>query len=115
MSTSKQRNPVKERFWRRTVRQWQKSGLSVRAFCSQEGLSEPSLYAWRRTLKQRDAEAMALVPVRVVSEPEPAAADPADAVGLELVLGGGRRVRIGPTFDPVTLQRLLRVLEEGQP
>ena len=60
MSTNKQRSISKEQFWRRMVRQWRGSGLSVRAFCEEHGLSEPSFYAWRRTLAARDAAAVEL-------------------------------------------------------
>ena len=52
-----QRDLAKERFWRRMVRRWQGSGLTVRVFCNRFALSEPSFYAWRRILTQRDREA----------------------------------------------------------
>ena len=35
-------------------------GLTVRAFCQQERLSEASFYAWRRTILDRNAEAEAI-------------------------------------------------------
>src|SRR5437763_1955861 len=69
MSRGKPRDPRKERFWRRMVQQWQRSGLSVRAFCEQHDLSPPSFYAWRRTLADRDAQAIAFVPVEVSPPP----------------------------------------------
>lgn len=113
MSTSKRNDSAKERFWRRELRQWRQSGLSVRAYCEQHGLAEPSFYAWRRTLAER--EAVSFVPVRVVPpDDEAVAAGPATAGGLELVLTGGRTLRIGLNFDAATLQRLLALLEEGQ-
>jgi hypothetical protein len=114
MSANKQRDGAKERIWRRVLRHWRKSGLSVRAYGSAEGLSEASFYAWRRTLNDRDAEPMGFVPVSVV----PAAAVPSregSQGGLELVLGSGRLLRVLPGFDAATLQRLLVLLEEGQP
>jgi transposase-like protein len=113
MSTRKQRDPSKEQFWRRMLRQWRSSGQSVRAFCGAHGLSEPSFYSWRRILPQRDAQPPAFVPVQVVAEPSAADRDAAD--GLELVLGRGRVLRIGSAFDAATLRRLLVLLEEGQP
>jgi hypothetical protein len=115
MSRGKPRDPSKERFWRRMVQQWRRSGLSVRAFCKQHGLSQPSFYAWRRTLAAREAALPAFVPVEVL--PEPRALFPSDsaACGLELLLAGGRLLRIGPGFDGPTLRRLLAVLEEGRP
>jgi transposase-like protein len=98
------------------VRQWRRSGQTARAFCAEHDLSEPSFYAWRRTLAERDAEAVHFVPVQVVPEraSAPAAADQV-SVGLELVLDGHRVLRIGPGFDAATLQRLLPLLEEGRP
>jgi transposase len=111
MSTRNQRSGGKERFWRTIVRQWRRSGLSVRDFCQEHGVAEPSFYAWRRTLAERDASAIAFVPVKVVPERASAQA----SVGLELVLGGGRVLRIGPGFDAATLQRVLPLLEEGRP
>ena len=124
MSTNNQRSRSKERFWRRMVRRCRRSGLSVRAFCEEQGLSEPNFYAWRRLLAERDAAAVRFVPVQVSPEPSsPAvtesAAGATAALGaagaLELVLGPGRRLRVGPGFDGPTLQRLLALLEEGRP
>jgi hypothetical protein len=114
MSTNHRGKGSKERFWRSMVRQCRQSGLSVSAFCEEQGLSQPSFYWWRRTLAERDAQAVDFVPVRLASEPEPGQAD-ASASGLELVLGGGRRLRIAAGFDAATLQRLLAVLEEDRP
>jgi hypothetical protein len=117
MSTDNQRcasKESKERFWRTRVRQWRGSGLSVRAYCAEQGLSEPSFYAWRRTLTERDAAAVRFVPVQVTPEPQTTTADHATGA-VELVLGAGRRLRIGPGFDGPTLTRLLALLEEGRP
>src|SRR3954453_15115456 len=50
------RDHGKEQFWRRMVRLWRQSELSARAFCAEHGLAEPSFYAWRRILVQRDLE-----------------------------------------------------------
>lgn len=113
MSTINPRRSSKERFWRRMLRQWRRSGLSVRDFCAQQELAGASLYAWRRTIARRDAEAVPFVPVRVVADPKAGAAPDGPSSGLELVVGG-RRVRIAPGFDAPTLQRLLVLLEEGQ-
>ncbi len=44
-----------EAFWRGVLKRHAKGGHSVRAFCRQKQLSEPSCYAWRRTIQERDA------------------------------------------------------------
>lgn len=120
------RDRGKERFWRRMVREWRRSGLSVRAFCAEHGLAEPSFYSWRRSIAERDlhgdqrATASArtvgndgaddrplFVPLRVV----PAAA----GMAFEVVLGQGRVVRVPAHFDPAALRQLLAILEEERP
>jgi hypothetical protein len=78
-------------------------------------LSPARFYAWRRTLARRDAQAVTLAAVRVVPDDNDLATAAEPAGGLELVLANQRRLRVGPGFDAATLQRLLAVLEEGQP
>jgi hypothetical protein len=85
MSTTNQQRSSKERFWRRMVRQWRGSGLSVRDFCAERELAVPSFYAWRRTIAQRDAETLHFVPVQVLQGDKATAAEDA-AAGLELMV-----------------------------
>jgi hypothetical protein len=113
MSTTDQRRTGKERFWRRMLRQWRSSRLSVRAFCAHRQISEPNFYAWRRAIAQRDGQAARFVPVQVVPDRIPAGE--ASSTALELLLDAGRVLRIGRGFDGPTLRRLLALLEEGQP
>jgi hypothetical protein len=119
-----QRDPAKERYWRRHVAAWQRSGQSVRAYCAAEELAEPSFYGWRRLLAPRDrcddtkarqvgsADAglvnqvdSPFVPVRLVEESPAAAA-------VEVVLRGGRVVRVAAGFAPQTLRAVVAALED---
>ena len=50
------RDSEKEKYWRSQLRRWQGSGLSVRAFCKENGVVETSFYAWRRELLIRGRE-----------------------------------------------------------
>ncbi|HEY9775765.1 MAG TPA: hypothetical protein V6C81_18515 [Planktothrix sp.] len=50
------RDSSKESFWKEQLELWQKSGLSVRAFCAERGIVETSFYAWRRELIIRARE-----------------------------------------------------------
>ena len=106
MAHGKPRDPRKEQHWRRLIQLWNNSGLSVRDFCARHRITQPSFYAWRRELQQRDA-ATAFVPVQVVTDDQPAFSTP-----IEILLAGGRSVRITPGFDPATLRQLLAVLQE---
>ena len=50
------RDLEKERTWRAVLDRQRQSGLSVRAFCERERISEASYDVWRRELQRRDHE-----------------------------------------------------------
>jgi transposase-like protein len=112
MAHGKPRDPHKEQHWRRLIQLWKNSGLTVRAFCARHHLSQPSFYAWRRELQQRDA-ATAFVPVQVETNDQVARVTSMPTI--EIVLAGGQCVRVTPGFDPATLRQLLAVLQEDGP
>jgi transposase len=105
-----QRDPVKEKSWRRLLGQWRRSGLSASQFCQQHGISPPNFYAWRREIARRDQPATirpSSTPTFVKLALEGAAPSP-----LEIVLADGRLLRVRPGFDAALLRQLLRLLEE---
>ncbi|MFM8532617.1 MAG: IS66 family insertion sequence element accessory protein TnpA [Acidimicrobiia bacterium] len=122
------RNGAKERFWRRLFQQWRRSGMTIRDFCAEHDVSEPSFFAWRRTIAERDRQhgrskscpgdggekthAPTFVPLRVVSPP--AGSPGAAGTALEVVLPSGGIVRVPAGFDPATLRQLLDVLERDR-
>ena len=123
------RDAAKERFWRRMMRRWARSGESIREFCDCESLSEASFYAWRRELRKRDhlsaqasgderqaslsaespADAPRFLPVHVVTE---APLDHPPAGSIEVVLTSGTRLRVPAGVDRQTLADLIGVLEQ---
>lgn len=118
---------TKELYWRDVVQLWHRSGQSVRVFCAEHRLSEPSFYAWRRIINSRDQPTPddrrdtpdshpsrpAFVPVRVTPEATRTTPPPSTTGSLELVIGSSRVVRVSPGFDANTLRQLLAVLEES--
>ena len=50
------RSVEKEAYWRGQLDQQAVSGLSVRRWCRDNGVSEPTYYVWRRELRKRDLE-----------------------------------------------------------
>jgi hypothetical protein len=114
-------DPAKERFWRRTVAEQRRSGLTIREFCARRSLSEPLFYAWRRELAQRDGP---------TGQPAPPSVDQAHATPrfvslelatepvangvIEIVTRGGHTLRVPPGMDRQTLADVWAVLE-GQP
>ena len=71
-----QRDLTKEHFWRKLVDGFDPERTTVRQWCSDHGVSEPSFYGWRRELKRRDGggasrsrskQRVRLLPVKIVS------------------------------------------------
>ena len=101
----------KETFWRKLVRAQARSGLGVRAFCRERGERESAFYWWRSELARSDAarggdersQASALAPVHVIADTSPA---------VEIVVAGGRVVRVSGPVDRALLSDVLAVLEE---
>lgn len=105
MSIGRPRDPRKEQQWRQRLARWQRSQLSVTAFCQREGLDPRRFYRWRSRLAARDSQQPTWLPVEVLAEP----GGMADGT-LEVVLTAGPRVRVPRGFDAVTLRQLLAVL-----
>ena len=51
---NRRRSAEKEACWRRHLEDHAAGGLSIRAYCREHGLSEPSFYVWRREIARRD-------------------------------------------------------------
>src|SRR4051794_34063190 len=64
MAKRAERSTAKEQYWREVIDGWSRSGGSVRRWCTQRQISEPSFYSWRRTLAERDAAAAPMPSVR---------------------------------------------------
>ena len=93
----------KDEAWRARISAQQRSGVTVKQFCAQQGLTEQSFYNWRKRLQTPASMRFALVeagPRRV----------PAEYAALELVLTTGERLRIGAGVDATTLQQVLEAL-----
>ena len=90
--------------WAELIREQAQSGLSVTAFCRKHGVSDQSLYNWRRKLGADEPVRFTLVESNGSAKTE--------AVPVELVLISGERLLIPPGTDPATLRSLLSVLRE---
>lgn len=83
------RDAAKERFWRKVIDGFDPARHTVREWCSSQGVSEPSFYAWRRELAARDRtsqrSAVRLVPVEITpSEPATVAIELRDGLRLSV-------------------------------
>jgi hypothetical protein len=117
---SGQRDPARERFWRDALRRQKGSGLTVRAFCAREQLAETAFHAWRRIVRERDAErrparpaapatvapAPAFVPVVVREDRREAA-----VADIAIELRGGRVMRLPASMPAEQVARIAHAIE----
>ena len=111
MAKRVQRDAGREVYWRSVVGRQRQSGLSVRAFCEQEGVAEPSFYSWRRTIRQRDAQQQTrptFVPA-VVGPDQNQQRNDDGLIAIEL--RGGRMLRLPASMPPDRLALILHALE----
>ena len=90
--------------WAERIATQQRSGMSVKQFCKDQGLTEYSFYAWRKRLQGTGPVRFALV--ERSARRQERTAEPI----MELVLATGERLRIGPGVDITTLRIVLNVL-----
>jgi len=112
--------PRTPRDWQAVFRDWEASGLTQVQFCTQRGLSihvfRAERYGKRRSrtnLQTGPMRPAAFVPVKVVNRRKGSALallSPTASV-IELVLVGGRVVRVPSGFDEHLLARVIAVVE----
>ena len=118
--------------WAVLIDEWRRGGLSLPAFCKRRDLSRGTMQNWvykpalRRAVEdarhasqagrsapmattERPTPTPAFLPVRLaeITAPTP----PTGRAAIEVVLGGGRRIVVGPGFDPETLRLVVAALE----
>jgi hypothetical protein len=114
-----ERDAKRDTFWRGVLKRYAASGLSIRAFCQREQLTESAFYAWRRTIALRDAEAKsqtgrggrlrqpAFLPVLVDANHH-------DDGTLVIELAGGRVLRLSEHILPARLAAIVNALEQAE-
>ena len=101
----------KARHWERTIHEATRSGISILEFCRQRSLQKSQFYWWRRRLKARRPQRTfrkqnkGQASFALVSD-KPELMD----AGIELVLVGGRRLRISKGVDETTLRTVLSAM-----
>ena len=115
MRQAKARSAEKKRFWQGVLKGQSKSGLTVKAFCQQQGVSVPSFYAWRRKLMKRNSDARdqeddppRMVPVTVIPPVPTVTRESGHAI--EIVTPAGFTLRVDRTLSPADVAELLQVV-----
>jgi transposase-like protein len=106
------------------VSEYEQSGLTRQAFCSQRGLSLTTLDKYRKRNACLDAAvrnaapssptrtAITFVPLELVEQPAVARQKVSNGTTLFVELAGGRRIGVVSGFDALTLTRLIAALEQ---
>jgi hypothetical protein len=98
------KGPTKADEWRERIAEQSRSGLSIKQFCKERGVTPWSFYDWRKRLREPAAVRFALV------ERGPAERERATEAQLELILPGGARMHIRSGVDGATLRTVLEAL-----
>jgi hypothetical protein len=90
-------------YWQAHVQRWRDSGQGKQAYCREHGLRAANLYRWCAKLGEGQRQGPRFVPVQLpmVGNDYP----------MELVLGGGRVLRIGADVNPQRVCELVQALE----
>jgi transposase-like protein len=100
----------KRAYWQQRVEAWQAGGLSMSAYCAQEGLALSALHYWRKRFAEDDVAHVengtnrGFLPVTVT--PMPASSAP-----VEVQLLSGRSLKFSAPVDAEWLHTLVHVLE----
>jgi hypothetical protein len=89
----------------RLVARWRASGETAREFGIRHGVPATTLYGWARDLK-KESRAAAFVEIQV-REPETSGGV------VEIVLAGGRVVRVREVVDAQVLRSVVEALESS--
>lgn len=112
----------KEAFWRLILAEQRASGLSARAFCKREGISESMFYGWRGKIAARDSNPASeiskppqLIPVAVADSAQvsslPANSQRESASHqVEIQTPGGFMLRVSDSISSNCLGSLLSVV-----
>lgn len=109
----------KEDFWRLIIADQQASGLTARAFCKRDGISESLFYSWRSKIAARDsspprevATTPQLIPVAVSSSGahSPSLVHDTELEQVEIQTPGGFMLRVSDSIASSNLGRLLSVV-----
>jgi len=113
------KNGETERRWREILERQAVSGISIRGFCSAEGISEASFYAWRKRLRTRKEsrlgtarkagcreetsdDARLFIPLKLLDTPST----------LEIVHPLGYRIQVTGEVNPIALRHVIETLDE---
>lgn len=108
----KQTRSRKHRHWQAHVTQQEQSGISRAEYSRQHKLSYHALTYWCKKLSAPKERNMSLVPVTIRHDMQRVA--PNHSEPLKILLPGVVTVEVGDNFNPLTLNKILDIMEARQ-
>jgi hypothetical protein len=94
----------------KVVAEYEASGLSREAFCTQRGMGRTTLVRYLRWRKEAQGAGKAKFVAVQMTRKRPWGADDSK---LTVALANGRRIEVGSSFDSPVLEQLVRLLERA--
>jgi len=98
----------KRAFWKRHIKEWERSGIRQTEYCREHKLSTKSFTYWKRRFRQKSP--VSFVPVQVKPEPRIAIDDTSGLV----LSKDGYRIEIKEGFNPAALGEVLQTIRKLQ-
>lgn len=108
---------AKAEYWRQVIGRQLQSGLSIKAFCTQQNISAPSFYQWKNKLQSKQLPAAGLVdgsrllPVQVIASQSKQEHQAARSV--QIITPSGYCVRLDSPLSIGELSELLSMMESA--
>ena len=112
MSTQLVTSQIRMQQWIQIIHTRNESGLSVRDYCEQEGLSENAYYYWLRKIRESAIESAGSHFAELTAPKEPPAIEEL-AAGISIELNGAR-IRVDNSCCRSTLAMVLEVIQNAQ-
>ena len=84
---------------------------NISAVARRHGINPSLLFRWRKALAKLDILQPTFVPIALPAPISPAPITPAKPDTLDILIAGGRTVRVGTDIDPAALVRIISALE----
>lgn len=98
------------RYWQRWLSRWERSGLTQSEFCRRHGLKLANFAWWKRKLMSQVGSCR---PQAALAKFVEVALPAGRASGYEVVLSGGRVVRVPDEFEAEAVSRLIVAVESA--
>jgi hypothetical protein len=100
-----QRNLKRHKFWGDQIKSWEESGLSQAEYCREKSLDNRLFSKWKIRLLKTNENKLVEIPIKLKNYF-------LKSDDIELVIRGQYKIRVHSNFNPETLKRLIKAIED---